>query len=240
MKPCSCEFEIIIHLPVKKSNIILIQAKKMKNKTKRPFLTIIIAFTTMFFALYFSVSASPLLQRLKQEKNEANEAVVCSIARKAVEQKVRNGKVISLPSSLPGFVKEPSGAFVTIVKGKNVVGCMGTMEPREKNLGLEIIRSANMAAAMDPWHKPLRESDLPKLKYIVSIPGTPKQITSSAQLNPAKLGLLVRKGKRSALLLPGEALTPEWQVYQCKIKAGIPQNEKVEMYIFETVTFGPK
>ena len=179
------------------------------------------------------------LAPFRAAKNSENENIVCGLAREAVETRVRENRVIGMSSDLPSFMKLPTGCFVTIVKGNDNVGCMGTLQPQEGSLAREIVASAVMAATADPWHNSISIGELPRLKYIVSIPGELRRVKSSDQLDPLKLGLLVRKGRKSALLLPGEALTPEWQVYECKRKAGIPQNEKVEMFIFETVVFGP-
>lgn len=180
------------------------------------------------------------LSPFRAAKNSENENIVCGLARKAVETRVKENRVAGVPSDLPSFMKLPTGCFVTIVKGNSNVGCMGTLQPQQNFLAEEIIASGVMAATADPWHNSISIGELSRLKYIVSIPGELKRVKSSNQLDPAKLGLLVRKGRKSALLLPGEAMTPEWQVYECKRKAGIPQNEKVEMFIFETVVFGPR
>jgi len=186
------------------------------------------------------VFSFPSLAPFKKVKNEKNEKIVCNLVKRAVEKKIRENAILKPPKGLPGFLDRPAGVFITILKNDKVVGCMGTVYPHESDLKHEIIRSAILASTADPWHKPLKEKDLPGLKYIVSIPGNARKIDSTADLDPKNLGLLVRKGKLSALLLPGEALTPEWQIYECKRKAGIPQNERVEMTVFETVTFGPK
>ncbi|MCE1247007.1 MAG: AMMECR1 domain-containing protein [Firmicutes bacterium] len=186
-----------------------------------------------------SAFASSPLDSFKAVKNKTNEKIVCGIARQAVEAKIRKNAIIQPPSGIPGFLKQPSAVFVTIIKKDITSGCMGTLVPREPTLAAEIIRSAIMASTADYWYESIREKDLGKLKYLVTIPGPLRPVGSKAQLSPKTLGLLVRKGSKSALLLPGEALTPEWQIYECRRKAGIPQNEKVEMFVFETVSFGP-
>lgn len=195
-----------------------------------------------FSVLFFNCPASfaeDSLSPFRKAQTAENREIVCRLARQAVETKLKDDRVLAPPPGLPDFLGRPSGAFVTIVKGKKVVGCMGTLQPREADLKREIIRSALLAASNDPWHNPIAVGELSGLKYIISIPGPLRRAKSSADLDPANLGLLVRSGNRSALLLPGEALTPQWQVYECKRKAGIPQNERVEMFVFETVPFGP-
>lgn len=201
----------------------------------------ILIFTFGLVCLTLSLAFSwTSLQSFKGVKNTQNEIIVCSIARNAVEMKIKEDRIYVPPKELPHFLKKPAGVFVTIVKNGRVTGCMGTLQPREPDLSREIVRSAIMAATADFWHKNISVEELPELEYIVSIPGNMRRINSSVHLDPINLGLLVRRGRKSALLLPGEAFTPEWQIYECKRKAGIPQNESVEMFVFETIVFGPR
>lgn len=219
-----------IKIPVKSGGTI----KKIIFKAIFMFFLIL-----LFFLLPSSVFSFPSLAPFKKAKNERNERIISNLAKRAVEEKLKKGRILNPPRGLPAFLDRPAGVFVTIMKKNKVVGCMGTVYPRESDLKREIIRSAILAANADPWHKSIKKVDLSGLKYIISIPGNARKIDSTVDLDPKNLGLLVRRGKRSALLLPGEALTPEWQIYECKRKAGIPQNERVEMIVFETVTFGP-
>ena len=202
----------------------------------------VLVVTFLFLFLFSSLKSysQSFLSQFKSAKNNENEEIVCTLARNAVETQVKENRAVNPPANLPAFMRTPSGCFVTIVKGAKNVGCMGTLQPQQEYLAKEIVHSAVMAATTDPWHNSISVGELSKLKYIVSIPGDLKRVNGADQLDPMNLGLLVRKGRRSALLLPGEALTPEWQVYECKRKAGIPQNETVEMFVFETVVFGPR
>jgi AmmeMemoRadiSam system protein A len=200
-------------------------------------LIIIILF--IFITGSSGIFASDILDLFKIKKNSILEKEICELARKAVITYLKEDTVIKPPTNIQDILRTPAPVFVTIVENGKVRGCMGTVQPSTKNAASEIIRSAVMAATIDPWNKPLEIHELDKLKFIISITGKMRRVESMGQLDPKRFGLLVRKGNRSALLLPGEALTTEWQLFQCKKKAGIPQNEPVEMFIFETVTFGP-
>jgi AmmeMemoRadiSam system protein A len=167
------------------------------------------------------------------------EKEICGLARKSVYFYLKEDKIIKSPENTSDILKTPAALFVTIVKDGKVRGCMGTVQPETGNAASEIIRSAIMAATRDPWNKPIEIHELDRVKFIISILGKMHRVDSKSQLEPLRYGLLVRKGNRSALLLPGEALTADWQLYQCKVKAGIPQSEPVEMFIFNTITFGP-
>ncbi len=166
-----------------------------------------------------------------QRKNMA-----VSLAQKAVEEYITKNKTISPPHLPPPF-NYPAGVFVTITKNGKVRGCMGTLYPKTPNISHEIIRSAILAATSDPFHPPIKKHELPHLKYIISIVGSLRRVEKLNELSPKHLGLLVRRGEKAGLLLPGEALTVRWQIYMCKKKAGIPQDKEVEMFVFPTVVY---
>jgi AMMECR1 domain-containing protein len=185
------------------------------------------------------IYGTDILDLFRNNKNTLLEKEICSLAREAVTTYLKDDITIKAPVFVSDVLKKTAPVFVTIVENGKVRGCMGTIQPATGNAASEIIRSAIMAATKDPWNKPLEIHEIKQVKFIVSIPGKMRRVENSAQLAPQRLGLLVRRDSRSALLLPGEALTADWQLFQCKRKAGISQNEPVEMFVFETVTFGP-
>jgi AMMECR1 domain-containing protein len=115
---------------------------------------------------------------------------------------------------------------------------MGTLTPTTDSLAEEILKAAALAARFDRRVAPLTPSEWEALDVSVTIPGPLKRVHSIAELSPGRLGLFVRCGSRSALLLPGEALSPRWQVDECFRKAGIKAGSRVEMFVFPAVTLG--
>lgn len=194
--------------------------------------------------LFVAAAASPCrcedrrLMELRTGKTPRLEQDAVEIARNAVAGRLSGAPLPAHKKQNP-LLARPFGVFVTITRNGKVRGCMGTVEPHEPDAAGEISRSAVMAATIDPWHRPIARWELPHLRYIISIVGSIRQVQSEAQVDPVKYGVLVRRGERSALLLPGEALTAHWALFRCRQKAGIPQDEKVDIFIFETVTLGP-
>jgi AMMECR1 domain-containing protein len=163
---------------------------------------------------------------------------IVAIARKAVVVTVRDGVVALPPTPRHPLLRRPVGVFVTLVEDGRVRGCMGAMEPVESSAAADIVRAAVLAATEDRRYPPILPSELGRIAPVVSIVGPRKPVRSLAQLDPLHLGLLVERDGRGGVLLPGEALSPGYQLAGCKAKAGIAAKARVAMYTFPTVVFG--
>lgn len=170
--------------------------------------------------------------RASLEKNSLN------LARISLKACLERRPEPEVPPGLPSYFLKPSGAFVTLTCHGKSRGCMGTLSPTTASLAEEIMQAAAMAARFDRRVAPLSPSEWEALDVSVTIPGPLKRVHSTAYLHPGRLGLLIRCGSRSALLLPGEALSSRWQVDECFRKAGIKKGSRVEMFVFPAVTFG--
>lgn len=163
------------------------------------------------------------------------ESFPVKLARAAVEAYVKHGKIISPPEDVPQEFLGQSGVFCTLKINGELRGCIGTIESTTGSISKEIIRNAIAAAAEDPRFQTVSKDELARLRYSVDVlmPGEPVQ--GLDELNPRLYGVIVRKGRRRGLLLPDiEGVdTPYEQVAIAKRKAGIRQNEDVEIERFE-------
>lgn len=157
---------------------------------------------------------------------------VINTARQTLLQYLKYGKVDNISCSIK--TEKNQGVFVTFTKNSVVRGCMGSVFPKCATLQEEIIKNTILAASADTRYPRITLEEYPLISYHISLVKNVKLINNISELNPKRLGLLVTSGKRGAVLLPGEAKTAQWQVYECKRKAGIKQSEPVVMYIFET------
>jgi len=157
------------------------------------------------------------------------------LAKKTVETYVRQGKVISSPSTLTSEMKEKAGVFVTLHKFGELRGCIGTFEPTTNNVAEEIIQNALSSATRDPRFPPVAPNELPHLEYHVDVLTSPKRVKNKSQLDPKKYGVIVECGWRRGLLLPDlEGVdTVERQIEICCLKAGIAPDEPIKLYCFE-------
>jgi len=165
------------------------------------------------------------------------------LAKTALETFIKEGKIITPPKNLPkNFFQEKSGAFVSIHKGKQLRGCIGTYLPTKDNLAEEIIFNA-ISASQDPRFLPIQEEELSDLSYEVYVLEEPKLVKNLNELNPKKFGILIKSlsSFRSGLLLPGlkGINSPEQQIFFACQKAGIdPQKEKILIYKFSAKKYG--
>lgn len=160
--------------------------------------------------------------------------LITRLAKAAVESYISRGKLLK-PEELTTEMKERAGVFVSIKKHGQLRGCIGTFEPTRANVAEEIIHNAISSATGDPRFSPVRASELPDLDYSVDILTRPEPVSSQAQLDPKKYGIIVEHGFRRGLLLPDlEGVdTVDEQIRICRLKAGISQDEPVKLYRFE-------
>ncbi len=162
------------------------------------------------------------------------------LARKTIEAYVKEGKVIEPPKELTPEMKERAGVFVSIHKQGELRGCIGTIEPTQPNVAMEVIQNAISAATRDPRFPPVRPDELPYLEIKVDVLSPPEPVSGPEELDPKRYGLIVQSlkhpWKRGLLLpdLPGIETT-EQQIYWTRVhKAGITDpNEPVQMFRFE-------
>jgi len=161
------------------------------------------------------------------------------LAKDAISAYVAEGKTLSPPTELAPEMVLRAGVFVSIHKGKDLRGCIGTVEPNKANVAEEIIANAISAATRDPRFGPITSDELVDLEVNVDVLSTPEPVASMGKLNPKKFGLIVERGFRRGLLLPdipGVSNVRE-QIDICRAKAGIRPGEKVKMYRFEVTRY---
>lgn len=136
-----------------------------------------------------------------------------------------------------GEFAERKGCFVTLKTKGELRGCIGTTEAWQKDLAHEIQHNAIAAGTEDPRFWPVEAEELKEINFSVDVLGELEKIEGLETLDPYRYGVVVRKGRRSGLLLPHlEGVdTVEEQVGIAKQKAGIPLNEEVELWRFEVV-----
>lgn len=159
-----------------------------------------------------------------------------SLAKKAIENYIKQGEKISSPENLPKkLLEQKAGAFVTIKKDNKLRGCIGTYMSTEANIAQEIITNAIAAATKDYRFHPVQEKELPYLSYSVSILSELEEIQDFKKLDPKKYGVIVKSNKKTGVLLPdleGIDTIKKQIVSACK-KANIdPSKESLSIYKF--------
>ena len=160
------------------------------------------------------------------------------LARTSVEHYVTGRQIVDVPEGLPEeLTGTRAGAFVSIHKHGQLRGCIGTIAPVRENLAREIIHNAVSAAVRDPRFRPIRPEELKDLEISVDVLTEPEDISSEAELDVKKYGVIVSNGMRRGLLLPDlEGVdTVGQQVAIARQKAGISPGEPIKLQRFEVI-----
>ena len=156
------------------------------------------------------------------------------LARKAIEEYVRYGRIIDPPENLSPEMRKRAGVFVSIKKRGNLRGCIGTFLPTKENIAEEIIHNAIAAATQDPRFPPISKEELDELDISVDVLSEPEPVKNLEELDPKKYGIIVESGWKRGLLLPDlEGVdTVKQQLAIAMAKAGISPDEPIRVYKF--------
>ncbi|MCS7299847.1 MAG: AmmeMemoRadiSam system protein A [Spirochaetia bacterium] len=137
-----------------------------------------------------------------------------------------------------------NGVFVTLLKKGELRGCIGYITP-VKEFSRLLIDATISSATRDPRFDPLKKEELDEIEIEVSILSEPKKISSIAEIEVGKHGIIVRRGPYQGLLLPQVAVEHRWDkltfLQHTCIKAGLHPNdyrkEDTEIYVFTAEVF---
>lgn len=194
----------------------------------------------------------PTLEKARQERVAERHRTahpVAILARAALEHYVKTGLEIDFSAGaphegtaswqLPPELPERAAVFVSLKLDGDLRGCMGSTEPCEPTLALEIVHIAILAGTGDPRFSPVEEEELPFLDYTVDVLGEPERCTL-AELDPKQYGVIVAKGEERGLLLPDlpGVDSAEAQVEIACSKAGLSIDDPdVALYRFQVQRF---
>jgi len=180
-----------------------------------------------------------LAERRRLELRRAGEDAWVRLARLSLEGYITGGRRLDEPpEGLPAELTESAaGAFVSLTLNGRLRGCIGTISPVCGRLWQEIARNAVSAGTEDPRFDPVTAEELPNLEYKVDVLGQPEDISSVAELDVKRYGVIVSRGRRRGLLLPDLAGvdTPEQQVDIARQKGGIGEDEPYTLQRFQVV-----
>ncbi|ANF22757.1 TIGR00296 family protein [Thermococcus piezophilus] len=190
------------------------------------------------------------MYRIKDEWGE----FLVMLARRAIEEYVRNGRTIEPPEGTPPELWEKMGVFVTLNRHNvppqmSLRGCIGFPLPIYP-LVEATIKAAIYAAIDDPRFPPVKESELDDIVIEVSVLTPPEIIEGPPEERPRKIkvgqdGLIIEKGIHSGLLLPQVPVEWGWDeeefLAQICWKAGLPPDcwldEDTKVYRFTAEIF---
>jgi AmmeMemoRadiSam system protein A len=163
------------------------------------------------------------------------------LARAAVAAQVRGHARPRVPGDL---AHEVFGAFVSLHRGGDLRGCLGTLDGPIRLAGA-VARLAASVCHEDPRFSPVALDELFDLAIEVSVLTTPSLVVDVATIEVGRDGLIVERGGRKGLLLPQVAPEHGWDretliSHTCR-KAGLPGDawrRGANIYRFEAEVFG--
>lgn len=150
-----------------------------------------------------------------------------------------NGGAPPLPPDEP-FYRQRAACFVSIKADGMLRGCIGTLEPAEPELGLELIRNARLAAFEDPRFSPLTPAEYSQLAFSVDVLSRSEEVADPSELDCEKYGVIVSCDYRRGVLLPdldGVDGVEHQLAIACQ-KAGISPDESYAIQRFTVERFG--
>ncbi len=194
---------------------------------------------------FLDIKRKETLDKMKNDTGVSQDPYV-ALAWRSLKSYINNGITLNVSEAMEGLTDDPgaqalmkdrAGAFVSIHKHGQLRGCIGTFLPITDCIAAEIIRNAISASTEDPRFSPIRPDEIADLEVNVDVLSTPEPIADASQLDVKRYGVIVTRGARRGLLLPDlEGVDDvETQIAIAKQKAGIRQDEDVELQRFEVV-----
>jgi uncharacterized protein (TIGR00296 family) len=170
--------------------------------------------------------------KLTQEEGQ----FLVKLARKAVDQYLKTGRILKNPENVTPKLKERCGVFVTIRRFERggeyeLRGCIGLPYPTNI-LTKAVIESSISSATQDPRFHPVKVEELDQVVFEVSVLTPPEPVKAESpqglcsNIKVGREGLIIERNYHKGLLLPQVPVEWKWDeetfLCQCCIKAGLP------------------
>jgi hypothetical protein len=174
-------------------------------------------------------------------------AELLALARKTIEDRLRNKKSAEPPMSVHPELNQPAAVFVTLHKEGALRGCIGTMTPRQL-LSDAVAAFAAASAFEDPRFEPLSAGELARVKIEISVLSPLRRVESYLDVVEKKHGVYVRNGSSGGTYLPQVWAhfnsREEFLNSLCAEKAGLPasawKEKSTALYVYTVDCFGEK
>ena len=164
-----------------------------------------------------------------EAKSADRGTVLLAHARAAIAEALQ---LAALPAPEHAFLQRPGASFVTLRQGRDLRGCIGSLQAR-RALGADVRANAVAAAFDDPRFAPLSSAEYTEIDIEVSLlsAAAPLPVASEAdlhaQLRAGVDGLILELGHRRSTFLPQvwDSLPQARDfVDELKRKAGLPRD----------------
>jgi len=179
--------------------------------------------------------------------SSADQEYLLRLARRNIRSLLFDKKrAAARENEVPEACRTKRGVFVTLKKGGELRGCIGTVIA-EKQLWELVLENSYNAAFRDPRFSGLQRSELDSIVIEISVLTVPTMVASVDEIEVGRDGLIIMMGGRSGLLLPQVPVEQGWTreqflVWVCR-KAGLPDNAwrtGARLYRFQAQVFGER
>lgn len=157
--------------------------------------------------------------------NDIHRKLLLQIARDSITTVLDGRGPVLDASSYDEVLHRPAGAFVTLRRGEELRGCIGSIRAVEA-LYQAVSSSAISAAFRDPRFRPVRREEMAHLTLEISVMGPIEHVRDTEEIVVGRDGLIVTRGNFAGLLLPQVATEYGWDrvmfLRQTCVKAGLP------------------
>ncbi|MDH3375474.1 MAG: AmmeMemoRadiSam system protein A [Gammaproteobacteria bacterium] len=177
--------------------------------------------------------------------NAEQQTVLRSIAIESIHHGLRHGCALAVDTAaLKPPLSVPGASFVTLRRGGQLRGCVGTLAA-DHPLAVDVSINAYNAAFRDPRFSPLTTPELSGFSVSISVLGTPQPLRCRdegdllRQLRPGIDGLTITEGPHRGTFLPSvwsNLVTPHEFVRELKHKAGLARDYWSESIVVERYT----
>jgi AmmeMemoRadiSam system protein A len=173
--------------------------------------------------------------------NGADRLLLLRLARETIAAHVTGTRGPAPDGS--GVFDRRGAAFVTLHARGDLRGCIGHLDVDDP-LGRVVPRCAVAACSRDPRFPAVAETELPAIEIELSLLGPLEPISSAADVEVGRHGLVVELGWSRGLLLPQVAVEWKWDAdtflrHTCR-KAGLTHDawkKGAKMWRFEAEVF---
>jgi hypothetical protein len=174
----------------------------------------------------------------------ADRALLLRLARETIRRHFDGGGDLPATECATATLAESRGAFVTLKRDGALRGCIGHLG---QDLPLcDVVRQMAAAAAFqDSRFPPLTRGELDGVTIEISALTSPRAIDDVAVIVIGRDGVIMRKGRRSAVFLPQVAVEQRWDrdtlLTQLSLKAGLPADAwraGAQFQTFQAEVFG--
>ena len=185
-------------------------------------------------------SATQTNTQMNKSEDQVSGRALLQIARRSIEAAFR-GDMAEPAIAVEGILGERHGVFVTIRgrRGK-LRGCVGTLTPHFANTAEETWHVARDAAFLDGRFARVGAHELEYLRFEVSVLFPLEEVTSTAELDPRRYGVvLATEDNRRGVLLPDVkgVKTVGQQLATARLKGGMGEFEPVRIQRFAVKKF---